>query len=66
MYHSLCLLSLFLVKLHAEDSVRRVDETILDGSSSRIIGGTDVPFGKYPWFAKARIGSGWGGKKNKY
>eukprot|EP00557_Chaetoceros_sp_GSL56_P013945 CAMPEP_0176484408 /NCGR_PEP_ID=MMETSP0200_2-20121128/4438_1 /TAXON_ID=947934 /ORGANISM="Chaetoceros sp., Strain GSL56" /LENGTH=518 /DNA_ID=CAMNT_0017880879 /DNA_START=71 /DNA_END=1627 /DNA_ORIENTATION=+ len=27
----------------------------------RIIGGTDVPFGTYPWFAKARIGDDWGG-----
>lgn len=27
----------------------------------RIIGGNDVPFGTYPWFAKARMGNDWGG-----
>jgi len=30
-------------------------------SMERIIGGTDVPFGRYPWFAKARRGTDWGG-----
>jgi hypothetical protein len=31
------------------------------GIEGRIIGGTDVPFGTYPWFAKARRGTEWGG-----
>lgn len=31
------------------------------GIEGRIIGGTDVPFGTYPWFAKARRGTDWGG-----
>jgi secreted trypsin-like serine protease len=31
------------------------------GSAGRIIGGTEVAAGTYPWFAKAMSGNSWGG-----
>jgi secreted trypsin-like serine protease len=47
-----------LVFLIIISSNTKAQEDALEG---RIIGGTDVPFGTYPWFAKARKGSDWGG-----
>jgi hypothetical protein len=60
MYRSVYLLLLFITTIHAQEDKTTAGAVLDEG---KIIGGSDAPFGKYPWFAKARNGNGsWGGK----
>lgn len=57
MHRSVYFLLLLIANIHAQEDATAV---LLD--EGKIIGGTDVPFGKYPWFAKALVGNSWGGE----
>jgi len=56
MFHSVTYLVLLLIT--PTSTIAQEDTS---SSMERIIGGKDVPFGRYPWFAKARMGNDWGG-----
>jgi hypothetical protein len=57
MHRSVYLLLLLIANIRAEEDATSV---LLD--EGKIIGGTDVPLGKYPWFAKASDGDRWEGE----